>query len=134
MNFVGEVAIDEGGPKREFFRLFIQQIIQSAKYMQGGTQKFFLANGPAILVNIHIYIWKGDFKLIGYYAGMSVTQGGPGFPLLTQTMYQYMSTGEIPSVHAEIDDENLPIQIKDLVNKVYMHVLNSNVPQGFIFV
>ena len=65
---------------------------------------------------------------------MSVTQGGPGFPLLTQTMYQYMSTGEIPSVHAEIDDENLPIQIKDLVNKVYMHVSNSNVPQGFIFV
>ena len=55
MSFVGEGAIDEGGPKREFFCLLIQEIGQS-EYMQGGTQKFFLANVPAILVCIYICI------------------------------------------------------------------------------
>lgn len=52
---------------------------------------------------------------------MSSIQGGPGFPLLTQSMYQYMSTG---SVHVEIEDENVPLQIKSLVNQVCSYVAN----------
>ena len=41
---------------------------------------------------------------------MSVAQGGLGFPLLTQIMYQYVSTGEMPFVYEESDDENLPLK------------------------
>jgi len=43
------VGIDEGGPRREFFRMFNQEIYQS-EYVHGGEQKFFLANVPAIQV------------------------------------------------------------------------------------
>ena len=32
---------------------------------------------------------------IGWYAGMSLTQGGPGFPLLADAVYQCLCTGEI---------------------------------------
>ena len=49
---------------------------------------------------------------------MSSVQGGPGFPLLTDSMFHYMSTGEVASVQTE--DDNLPLQIKSLVNQVAM--------------
>lgn len=48
MTFVGEGAVDYGGPKREFFRLLIEEIVQY--YMHGGVLKFFIANVSAIQV------------------------------------------------------------------------------------
>lgn len=47
---------------------------------------------------------------------MSIMQGGPGFPLLTDSMYHYMSKGEV--VPVETEDENLPLQVKSLINQV----------------
>jgi len=99
-----------------------------SEYMEGGGyHKFFLANVPAIQVNSFcIYInfvtmytlmlQRGDFKSVGYYAGMSAIQGGPGFPILSEVMYSYMISGQLPSVN--IEDENLPLPIKSLVAKV----------------
>ena len=49
---------------------------------------------------------------------MSVIQGGPGFPLLANAVYHYISKGEVAPVQTE--DENLPLQIKSLVNQVCM--------------
>ena len=89
MSFVGERAIDEGGPKREFFHLLIQEIGQS-EYVQGGTQKFFLANVPAILVCIYIcilttfaitHIHRGEISnLLDIMQGCPVYRGDQGFP------------------------------------------------------
>ena len=53
---------------------------------------------------------------IGWYAGMSLTQGGPGFPLLADAVYQYLCTGEI--TNAEMCDEDLPLIIKELILEV----------------
>ena len=53
---------------------------------------------------------------IGWYAGISVVQGGPGFPLLSDSVYQYLCTGETTNI--EIDDEDLPLMIKALIQQV----------------
>ena len=53
---------------------------------------------------------------IGWYAGISFVQGGPGFPLLANAVYQYLCTGETSNV--EIDDEDLPLVIKELILQV----------------
>ena len=49
VTFIGEGAIDYGGPRREFFRLLIQQLSES-DYMHGGKSKFFVSDVPAIQV------------------------------------------------------------------------------------
>lgn len=50
MNFVGEGAIDHGGPKREFFRLFAR--LASETYFRGATDtcRFFDNNMMAVQV------------------------------------------------------------------------------------
>ena len=50
MTFVGESGVDLGGPKREFFRLFIKELSQSG-FMLGGKNKFFSSNVQAIQVS-----------------------------------------------------------------------------------
>jgi len=52
---------------------------------------------------------------------MSAIQGGPGFPILTEVLYNYMVSGQLPSVN--IEDENLPLAIKTLVTKVKYYVI-----------
>ena len=57
-----------------------------------------------------------DFMHIRWYAGISFVQGGPGFPLLTDAVHQYLCTGETSNV--EIDDEDLSLVIKELILQV----------------
>ena len=46
-----------GGPKREFFRLFADEVLQSS-YVQGGEYKVFAFNVLAVQVNqyVHVYL------------------------------------------------------------------------------
>ena len=50
MTFVGEGAVDHGGPKREFFRLFAEQV--STNYFRGddGQPKFIRNDTLAVQV------------------------------------------------------------------------------------
>ena len=61
-------------------------------------------------------IQRQDFRLIGFYAGMSVIQGGPGFPLLADEVIQYLSTGK--STGIQVADEDLPLLMKSLFQEV----------------
>ena len=50
------------------------------------------------MLNFKIYfelrtpIKARDFKTIGCYAGMLIAQGGPGFPVLADVAYHYMTS------------------------------------------
>jgi len=59
---------------------------------------------------------KKDFMHIGWYAGISLVQGGPGFPLLADAVYNYLCTGKTTNI--EVDDEDLPLVIKALIQQV----------------
>ena len=59
---------------------------------------------------------KKDFMHIGWYAGISLVQGGPGFPLLADAVYKYLCTGKTTNI--EVDDEDLPLVIKALIQEV----------------
>ena len=58
---------------------------------------------------------------IGWYAGMSLIQGGPGFPLLPDAVYEYLCTGETTDM--TVADEDLPLMIKELVQQVNSTIL-----------
>ena len=47
---------------------------------------------------------------------MSVVQGGPGFPVLTDATYHYITTGETTGL--KISNEDLPLQLKNVVDQV----------------
>ena len=55
--------------------------------------------------------------LIGYYVGMSIIQGGPGFPLLADAVFQYLSTGK--AIGIQVADEDLPLMLMSILQKVW---------------
>ena len=82
IHFVGEPAQDEGGPKREFFRLSLQGALNDSNLFRG------LSSGLCIPVSsTHSLLQKLYFKF-GKLA--SIVHGGPG-PLCFPTwLYDYM--------------------------------------------
>ena len=97
VTFVGEVAIDHGGPRREFFRLFGLEC--SETYFHG-RRKYFDVNAAAVQVIIFVgyddenkykmflcQLQDGVFFRLGQLIAMSVVQGGCGFPFLSCRCY-----------------------------------------------
>ena len=58
MTFVGEGAVDHGGPKREFFRLFAKEASQT--YLKGANEncRFFDNNVTAVQVKITTFVLR----------------------------------------------------------------------------
>ena len=56
VSFVGEGAIDCGGPRREFFRLVALEA--KDRFFTGGLKKFFLCDMMAIQVNYLMHFRK----------------------------------------------------------------------------
>jgi len=53
---------------------------------------------------------------------MSIAQGGPGFPGLASAVYDYLTTGKTTNI--QVSSEDLPIQLKTIVNQVsWVHLL-----------
>ena len=69
VSFVGEWAVDTGGPRREFFRLVALEAKE--KFFIGRSfQKFFLCDILAIQVSLLYYL---KFYLCYNYRGMIIT-------------------------------------------------------------
>ena len=53
VDFVGEGAVDTGGPRREFFRLLAEQVRESGYFQHGEdcTRSFFTCNTSGYRVN-----------------------------------------------------------------------------------
>ena len=49
-------------------------------------------------------------------AGMSIVQGGPGFPVLADATYCYITTGEATDV--KVSNKDLPLHLKNVVDQV----------------
>ena len=47
---------------------------------------------------------------------MSIVQGGPGFPVLADAAYRYITIGETTDV--KVSNEDLPLYLKNVVDQV----------------
>jgi hypothetical protein len=89
VTFVGEFAIDHGGPLRDFFRLFSLRC--SEIYLRGGARgKYFDGNAAAVQDRI--------FFRMGQFFSMSVVQVGIGFPFLCEAIFKYICEGSTDGV------------------------------------
>ena len=60
-----------------------------------------------------------DYKVVGMYIGMSVLQGGPGLPVLSKYLYNYLTNGEYINLDIKISDVPEP-GARALLEKVCM--------------
>ncbi len=55
MSFVGEEAVDTGGPSRGFWRLVMKDVCH--KYCHGDERRMvFARNVPTLQVRVHVYV------------------------------------------------------------------------------
>ncbi|KAJ7354872.1 hypothetical protein OS493_029427 [Desmophyllum pertusum] len=76
--FLGEPAIDDGGPRREFFSDMLEQT----------HRKYFPDGFPTESM---ISLTGGDFRVAGEIMAMSVIQGGPAPNFLAPVVFSYLS-------------------------------------------
>ncbi|XP_065901724.1 uncharacterized protein [Dysidea avara] len=96
--FVGEGAVDQGVPRREFFRLLAKEF--GSRCMVGKEDyKFWLADVGALQ--------NRDYYYMGVYTVMSILQGGCGVPIMAKPVFDYLSgIGECTGI--DINESEIP--------------------------
>ena len=95
VTFLGEPAIDDGGPRREYLRLLMKTVSQHP-----------LLTGPPlrkVMVHNTLALQKQYYRYLGEAIVLSVTQGGPGPMCFAQSVVDYLQGG-IERVTPRIED------------------------------
>ena len=69
VTFVGEAAVDEGGPRREFFRLLMQSAVSSSGIFVGSS-------GHVVPMHSLEALSSNKFYVVGKMFATSIVQGG----------------------------------------------------------
>ena len=107
--FVGEPAADQGGPKREFFRLALSSCTTDPSLFAGPVSCKVPVHNTTALLQKH-------YKFVGYIIAMSLVQGGPGPICFARWVFDYLAYG-LESVQVRVDDV-LSDSIKNFLHKV----------------
>ena len=91
IEFVGESAIDEGGPRREYFRLGMQELQRNNALFQGALGKRVPSHNLQLLSN-------KEYRDVGRFFAMSILQGGPSPQFLSPTVAHYL-LHQLPNIH-----------------------------------
>ena len=91
VHFIGEPAVDSGGPSREFFSLI--NASANSKLMSGGVFRHNVTS-----------LDKKEFYLYGQMTALGLMQGFPGPKCFNQTVVDYILTGNIDNLHPDVED------------------------------
>ncbi|KAL5457471.1 hypothetical protein EMCRGX_G034735 [Ephydatia muelleri] len=120
VTFFGESSIDDGGPRREFFRLLVLQAGESL--LRGDNIKFFSLNVPALV--------QRQYYHLGVLVAMSILQGGCGIPCLSSSVYNYIAYGTCTS--AGVNSCDIPdLSLRDTVERVIASTLLDDLKAVF---
>ena len=105
--FVGEPAADQGGPRREFFRLSLAAATSDATLFSGQPQCRVPNSASAVV--------QKSFLHVGWLISMAVIQGGAGPACLAPWVYSYLCYGL----------EGTSLTISDVPSPDVQHLLNQ---------
>ena len=112
VEFKGEMAIDEGGPKREFLRLGLSTVLKDDALFCGSSQhRIPTKNASAILMKTFVHI--------GWLMALSIAQGGPGPECLAEWVFSYIEKGLYDAVVHITDIPMLDVQ--NLLTQVFKY-------------
>ena len=86
MTFIGEPAVDAGGPLREYLHLLLGEICRNNKLFQGNEK-------ARVPVHNVVALTKQTFKYIGRMFGASLVNGGPAPNFFTDAVADYITFG-----------------------------------------
>ena len=123
VEFIGEAAIDDGGPRREFFRWGMQEICHSQALFQGTS------NARVPTHNVHL-LCNHEYRYMGIFFAMSILQGGPAPTFMAPTIAHYLLHGNVglqaritdipdPEIQAKLRKVRTDVQIDNKENCVY---------------
>ena len=90
VHFIGEGAVDEGGPRREFFHLLIQEIFSKSGFFDGFPERVILLHDVTGIANNTYYI-------IGKMISTCIIQGGEAPTCFASAVADYLVYREIKS-------------------------------------
>ena len=91
VQFIGEPAVDNGGPSWEFFTL-----MNAAAYSKLMCDGIFRHNISSLD--------KREFYLYGQITALGLMQGFPGPKCFNKTVVDYILTGDIGQLHPDVED------------------------------
>ena len=95
VQFVGESAVDEGGPKREFTAL-VHSMVQKSKMFEGGLHERCFSNNFSALK-------EEDYKLYGKFCAWTLLQGCPAPSFFAPPVVDYIIFGTLEKVESCAD-------------------------------
>lgn len=102
VRFAGESAVDDGGPRREFFRLACQQILSSSLFAGWPNNVILIHNISDLTLN-HYYV-------IGKILAVCIIQGGQPPACFSKAVSDYLVYEKITSPPCIDDVPSIDIQ------------------------
>ena len=111
ITFVGEAAVDRGGPLREFFNLVVKRVMRMNSIFCGPEESRCISH------NI-VELDKRTYYYVGQILGLSLVYGGPAPNFFAPSVALHIAFGDAssPSFH-DIPD----IEVKEKLMKVSYH-------------
>ena len=100
VSFVGESAVDEGGPLREYLSILIASIASNNNLFQGDAQRRLPRPNLAELE-------KKSYYYVGMCIAMTFVHGGPNPAFFSSSTAKYLVSGKISSSLDDVPDEDL---------------------------
>lgn len=108
VRFIGEEAVDEGGPRREFFHLLLQEIFKSSYFVGFPANVVPVHNIEAVVKNINF--------IIGKMLSTSIIQGGEAPAYFARPVADYLVFNRVESA-VNLDDIS-DFEIRDSLRRV----------------
>ena len=114
VEFTGEIVIDMGGPRRQFFTELLHQMPTKLGLVERNGLLCFLTCNSDCLLGHH-------YARLAHIAVHSILQEGPAFPVLPKAVYYYIVSGL--DEHLSIEELPCPSQaiVKEVRNVVFFY-------------
>lgn len=101
VTFISEAAVDEGGPRREFFRLVLAELAQNNALFDGSEQRRIARHNVMEL--------QGNSYLIaGRVIALSLMYGGPAPQFFASPVAEYLIDGTVATICIEdVPDQSI---------------------------
>ena len=111
VSFIGEPAVDEGGPLREFLQLLIGEIATNNALFCGSEE-------CRVPVPNMTELGKGTYKYVGAMLAVSLIYGGPAPAFFAPSTAQYMIRGDLDHIKAsacEVPDYDILQKLQKVI-------------------